>query len=215
LVGLINLISFFYDNKKVMKKLALVLALAVSGFVNGQNDYRQYPFESDNQLVQIVPTIENREVSMEFVDTLFYLNVPSMDNYSSGIVNERYKSVLSQYEKCEFYVTYLGVNPFNKKFNHYGVCLFFWSAERGRFHSTNLDLYNVEMSFQKGTLKKDLIEVFEQTIIQYDEFEEYLRLNPLEPLEGVKMFDETEIQIPEKEKEKIKKKKSWQFWKKN
>ena len=171
-----------------MKKLALVLALAVSGFVNGQNDYRQYPFESDNQLVQIVPTIENREVSMEFVDTLFYLNVPSMDNYSSGIVNERYKSVLSQYEKCEFYVTHLGVNVWNKTKNHYGVCIFFWSAERGRFHSTNLDLYNVEMSFQKGTLKKDLIEVFEQTIIQYDKQAEYERLNPLEPLEGVKMF---------------------------
>ena len=174
-----------------MKKLVLGLGLLVSGISFTQNDYRQYPFEGDNQLVQIVPTIENREVSMEFVDTLFYLNVPSMDNYSSGIVNERYKEVLSQYPKCRFYVTYLGVNPFNETKNHYGVDLSFWSEERGRYFSTHLDLYNVEMSFQKGTLKEDLLEVFEKTIIQRDKQAEYERTHPLQPEEGdedIRMF---------------------------
>ena len=167
-----------------MKNLVLVISVLFSLTLFSQNDYMQHPFEGDNQLVQIVPTIENREVSMEFVDTLFYLNVPSMDNYSSGIVNERYKEVLSQYKGCEFYVTYLGVNVWDETKYHYGVCLFFWSEERGRFFSTNLDLYNVEMSFQKGTLKEDLLEVFEKTIIQYDEFQEYSRTHPLQPEEG-------------------------------
>jgi len=174
-----------------MKKLLLGLGLLLSVTSFSQNDYRQFPFEGDNQLVQIVPTIENREVSMEFVDTLFYLNVPSMDNYSSGIVNERYKEVLSQYKDCEFYVTYLGVNVWDETKNHYGVCLFFWSEERGRFFSTNLDLYNVEMSFQKGTLKEDLKEVFEKTIIQRDKQAEYERTHPLQPEEGdedIRMF---------------------------
>jgi len=168
-----------------MKKLVLVISLLLSSISFSQNDYMQYPFEGDNQLVQIVPTIENREVSMEFVDTLFYLNVPSMDNYSSGIVNERYKEVLSQYPKCRFYVTYLGVNVWDETKNHYGVKLVFWSEERGSYFITDLDLYNVEMSFQKGTLKEDLLEVFEQTIIQDDEFQEYSRKNPVEPLEDV------------------------------
>ena len=174
-----------------MKKLLLSISVLLTTISFSQNDYMQHPFEGDNQLVQIVPTIENREVNMEFVDTLFYLNVPSMDNYSSGIVNERYKSVLSQYEKCEFYVTHLGVNVWDETKNHYGVCLFFWSAERGRFFSTNLDLYNVEMSFQKGTLKEDLIEVFEKTIIQHDEYQEYSRTHPLQPEDGdedIRMF---------------------------
>ena len=171
-----------------MKKFLLSISLLVSIISFSQNDFMQHPFEGDNQLVQIVPTIENREVSMEFVDTLFYLNVSSMDNYSSGIVNDRYKEVLSQYSKCRFYVTHLGVNVWDETKNHYGVYLFFWSEERGRFFSTNLDLYNVEMSFQKGTLKEDLIEVFEQTIIQRDKQAEYSRTHPLEPLEDVKMF---------------------------
>lgn len=171
-----------------MKKLLLGISVLLSLTLFSQNDYRQYPFEGDNQLVQIVPTIENREVSMEFVDTLFYLNVSVWDNYSSGIVNERYKEVLSQYPKCRFYVTHLGVNVWDETKNDYGVMLSFWSEERGRFFSTHLDLYNVEMSFQKGTLKEDLIEVFEKTIIQHDEYEEYSRTHPLEPLEDVKMF---------------------------
>jgi len=47
-----------------MKKLTLVLGLLLSVISFSQNDYRQYPFESDNQLVQIVPTIGNREVNM-------------------------------------------------------------------------------------------------------------------------------------------------------
>jgi len=174
-----------------MKKLLLGLGLLLSVTSFSQNDYRQFPFEGDNQLVQIVPTIENREVSMEFVDTLFYLNVPSMDNYSSGIVNERYKEVLSQYPKCRFYVTHLGVNVWDETKNHYGVKLVFWSEERGSYFVTNLDLYNVEMSFQKGTLKEDLIEVFEKTIIQDDEYQEYSRTHPLQPEEGdedIRMF---------------------------
>ena len=171
-----------------MKKFLLSISLLVSIISFSQNDFMQHPFEGDNQLVQIVPTIENREVSMEFVDTLFYLNVSSMDNYSSGIVNDRYKEVLSQYPKCRFYVTHLGVNVWDETKNHYGVYLFFWSEERGSYFHTILDLYNVEMSFQKGTLKEDLIEVFEKTIIQDDEYEEYSRTHPLEPLEDVKMF---------------------------
>jgi hypothetical protein len=171
-----------------MKKLLLSISVLLTTISFTQNDYRQYPFEGDNQLVQIVPTIENREVSMEFVDTLFYLNVPVWDNYSSGIVNERYKEVLSQYSKCRFYVTHLGVNVWDETKNDYGVMLSFWSEERGRFFSTNLDLYNVEMSFQKGTLKEDLKEVFEKTIIQRDKQAEYERTHPLEPLEDVKMF---------------------------
>lgn len=171
-----------------MKKILLSISVLLTTISFTQNDYRQYPFEGDNQLVQIVPTIENREVSMEFVDTLFYLDVPVWDNYSSGIVNDRYKEVLSQYSKCRFYVTHLGVNVWDETKNHYGVDLFFWSEERGRFFSTNLDLYNVEMSFQKGTLKEDLKEVFEKTIIQRDKQAEYERTHPLEPLEDVKMF---------------------------
>lgn len=174
-----------------MKKILLGLGLLLSITSFSQNDYRQYPFEGDNQLVQIVPTIENREVSMEFVDTLFYLNVPSMDNYSSGIVNERYKEVLSQYSKCRFYVTHLGVNVWDETKNDYGVMLVFWSDERGSYFITNLDLYNVEMSFQKGTLKEDLLEVFEKTIIQDDEYKEYSRTHPLQPQEGdedIRMF---------------------------
>ena len=47
------------------------------------------------------------------------------------------------------------------------------------------------MSFQKGTLKEDLIEVFEKTIIQDDKQAEYERTHPLQPEEGdedIRMF---------------------------
>ena len=174
-----------------MKKLTLGLGLLLSVISFTQNDYRQYPFEGDNQLVQIVPTIENREVSMEFIDTMMYRGRLDYDSIATSVINERYKEVLSHYKDCEFKVLDIGVNVWNETKYHYGVRLSFWSEERGRFFSTNLDLYNVEMSFKKGTLKEDLIEVFEQTIIQYDKYEEYSRTHPLEPKEGdedIRMF---------------------------
>ena len=174
-----------------MKNLILVISLLLSVTSFSQNDYRQFPFEGDNQLVQIVPTIENREVSMEFVDTLLYREILAYDVYVGNIINNRYKSVLSHYKDCEINVLHLSINPFNKDKYDYSVNLTFWSEERGRYFHTKLDLYNVEMSFQKGTLKEDLLEVFEKTIIQYDEYQEYSRTHPLEPEDGdedIRMF---------------------------
>lgn len=171
-----------------MKKLLLGLGLLLSVSSFSQNDYRQFPFEGDNQLVQIVPTIENRKVNMKFVDTMMYRGRLDYDSIATSVINERYKEILSQYKDCEFEIIDIGVNVWNETKYHYGVRLFFWSEERGRHFHTNLDLYNVEMSFQKGTLKEDLIEVFEKTIIRYDKQDEYSRTHPLEPLEDVKMF---------------------------
>ena len=171
-----------------MKKILLGLGLLLSVTLFSQNDFMQHPFEGDNQLVQIVPTIENREVSMEFVDTMMYRGDLRYDSITSSVINDRYKEILSQYKDCEFNILYIGVNVWNETKYDYGVRLFFWSEERGRYFHTNLDLYNVEMSSQKGTLKDDIIEVFEKTIIQYDKQAEYERTHPLEPLEDVKMF---------------------------
>ena len=171
-----------------MKKLLLGLGLLLSVTSFSQNDFMQWPFEGDNQLVQITPTIENREVSMEFVDTMLYRGDLTYDSVATSVINDRYKEILSQYKDCEFEIRHMGINLFNENQYIYGVDLFFWSEERGRYFHTHLDLYNVEMSFQKGTLKDDIIEVFEKTIIQYDKQAEYRRTHTLEPLEDVKMF---------------------------
>lgn len=171
-----------------MKKFLLSITLLLSTISFSQNELFQYPFEGDNQLVQITPTIENREVNMEFVDTMLYRGDLSYDSIATSVINERYKEVLSQYKDCEFEINHMGISPFFE--NHYNYNLYLWFAVDGRGGRTftHLDLYNVEMSFQKGTLKEDLIEAFEQTIIQQDEYEEYSRTHPLEPLENVKMF---------------------------
>ena len=171
-----------------MKKLVLVISLLLSSISFSQNDYMKYPFEGDNRLVQIVPTIENREVSMEFVDTLLYREILAYEVYVGNIINYRYKEVLSQYKDCKLNVLHLSINPFNKDKYDYSVNLTFWSEERGSYYISKLDLYNVEMSFQKGTLKEDLKEVFEKTIIQDDKQAEYERTHSLEPLEGIKMY---------------------------
>lgn len=89
----------------------------------------------------------------------------------------------------KFYLTHLVVNVWDETKNHNGVCLFFWSEERGSFYVTHLDLYNVEMSFQKGTFKEDLMKVFKKTIILDNEYEEYSITYPLEPLENDKCFN--------------------------
>ena len=171
-----------------MKKLLLGLGFLLSITSFSQNDYRQFPFEGDNQLVQIVPTIENRKVNMEFVDTMMYRGRLDYDSIATSVINDRYIEVLSQYKNCGFKVIDIGVNVWNETKYHYGVEL--WFAVDGRVGRicSKLDLYNVEMSFQKGTLKEDLIEVFEKTIIQQDKQAEYERTHPLEPLEDVKMF---------------------------
>ena len=171
-----------------MKKFLLSISLILSTISFGQNDYRQYPFEGDNQLVQIVPTIENREISMAFIDTMMYRGDLRYDSVATSVINYRYKEILSQYKKCEFKIKYIGVNVWNETKYDYGVEIWFAVDGIGGRTFARLDLYNVEMSFQKGTLKEDLKEVFEQTIIQDDEYEEYSRTHPLEPLEGVKMF---------------------------
>ena len=171
-----------------MKKILLTISVLLTTISFSQNDFMQYPFEGDNQLVQITPTIENREVNMEFVDTMLYRGDLSYDSVATSVINERYKEILSQYKDCEFEINHMGISPIFE--NHYNYSLYLWFAVDGRGGRTHtiLDLYNVEMSFQKGTLKEDLIEVFEQTIIQQDKQAEYERTHPLEPLEDVKMF---------------------------
>jgi hypothetical protein len=171
-----------------MKKMLLGLGLLLSVTSFSQNDFMQHPFEGDNQLVQIVPTIENREVSMEFVDTMMYRGDLRYDSVATSVINERYKEVLSQYKKCEFEIVHIGINVWNETKYDYGVEIWFAVDGRGGRTFAHLDLYNVEMSSQKGTLKEDLIEVFEKTIIQHDKQAEYERTHPLEPLEDVKMF---------------------------
>ena len=171
-----------------MKKFLLSISLLLSIISFSQNDFMQWPFEGDNQLVQITPTIENREVSMEFVDTMLYRGDLTYDSVATSVINDRYKEILSQYKKCEFKIKYIGVNVWNETKYDYGVEIWFAVDGRGGRTFARLDLYNVEMSFQKGTLKEDLKEVFEKTIIQQDEYEEYSRTHPLEPIEDVKMF---------------------------
>ena len=171
-----------------MKKLLLGISVLFSLTSFSQNDYMQHPFEGDNQLVQIVPIIEDREVSMEFIDTMMYRGDLRYDSVATSVINERYKEILSQYKDCEFEINHIGVNVWNETKYDYGVEIWFAVDGRGGRTFAQLDLYNVEMSFQKGTLKEDLIEVFEQTIIQQDKQAEYERTHPLEPLEDVKMF---------------------------
>lgn len=172
-----------------MKKLLLGLGLLLSITSFTQNELYQHPFDGDNQLVQIVPTIDNREVSMEFIDTMLYRGDLTYDSIAKSVINERYKEILSQYKDCEFEInTGIGISPCGCNKYNYNVELSFWSEERGSYFVTSLDLYNVEMSFQKGTLNEDFFEVLEKTIIQYDEYQEYSRTHPLQPLEDVKMF---------------------------
>tara|TARA_R110002126_G_C10176673_1_gene474481 strand:- start:134 stop:598 length:465 start_codon:yes stop_codon:yes gene_type:complete len=149
-----------------MKKLFLVLSLVpLTSF--GQVIIGQPKF-GDNPLAQEVPLKENRVVDMSFIDTLLYKVKDSTILNDSFItdINSRYDSVLTELysieiDRVELFQNclYIRVKVDDNLF--YTPAVFIYMDLDTSIGTVFLDLYNIETSFQNGTLLDDIAELFE------------------------------------------------------
>ena len=149
-----------------MKKLFLVLSLVpLTSF--GQVIIGQPKF-GDNPLAQEVPLKENRVVDMSFIDTLLYKVKDSTILNDSFItdINSRYDSVLNELygieiDRVELFQNclYIRVKVDDNLF--YTPAVFIYMDLDTSIGTVFLDLYNIETSFQNGTLLDDIAELFE------------------------------------------------------
>jgi len=149
-----------------MKKLFLVLSLIpLTSF--GQVIIGQPKF-GDNPLAQEVPLKENRVVDMSFIDTLLYKVKDSTILNDSFItdINSRYDSVLTELysieiDRVELFQNclYIRVKVDDNLF--YTPAVFIYMDLDTSIGTVFLDLYNIETSFQNGTLLDDIAELFE------------------------------------------------------
>jgi len=149
-----------------MKKLFLVLSLVpLTSF--GQVIIGQPKF-GDNPLAQEVPLKENRITNMDFIDTLLYKVKDSTILNDSFItdINSRYDSVLTELysieiDRVELFQNclYIRVKVDDNLF--YTPAVFIYMDLDTSIGTVFLDLYNIETSFQNGTLLDDIAELFE------------------------------------------------------
>jgi len=149
-----------------MKKLFLVLSLVpLTSF--GQLIIGQPKF-GDNPLAQEVPLKENRITNMDFIDTLLYKVKDSTILNDSFItdINSRYDSVLTELysieiDRVELFQNclYIRVKVDDNLF--YTPAVFIYMDLDTSIGTVFLDLYNIETSFQNGTLLDDIAELFE------------------------------------------------------
>ncbi len=149
-----------------MKKLFLVLSLIpLTSF--GQVIIGQPKF-GDNPLAQEVPLKENRVVDMSFIDTLLYKVKDSTllnDSFITNI-NSRYDSVLNELYgieilNCEIFQNRLLIHVDVTDKIYYTPAVFRYRIPGISIGTIFLDLYNIETSFQNGTLLNDIGEIFE------------------------------------------------------
>ena len=149
-----------------MKKLFLVLSLVpLTSF--GQVIIGQPKF-GDNPLAQEVPLKENRVVDMSFIDTLLYKVKDSTllnDSFITNI-NSRYDSVLNELYgieilNCEIFQNRLLIHVDVTDKIYYTPAVFRYRIPGISIGTIFLDLYNIETSFQNGTLLNDIGEIFE------------------------------------------------------
>ena len=149
-----------------MKKLFLVLSLVpLTSF--GQVIIGQPKF-GDNPLAQEVPLKENRVVDMSFIDTLLYKVKDSTILNDSFItdINSRYDSVLNELYgieilNCEIFQNRLLIHVDVTDKIYYTPAVFRYRIPGISIGTIFLDLYNIETSFQNGTLLDDIAELFE------------------------------------------------------
>tara|TARA_R110002012_G_scaffold49437_2_gene127888 strand:- start:1718 stop:2182 length:465 start_codon:yes stop_codon:yes gene_type:complete len=149
-----------------MKKLFLVLSLIpLTSF--GQVIIGQPKF-GDNPLAQEVPLKENRVVDMSFIDTLLYKVKDSTILNDSFItdINSRYDSVLNELYgieilNCEIFQNQLLIHVDVTDKIYYTPAVFRYRIPGISIGTIFLDLYNIETSFQNGTLLNDIGEIFE------------------------------------------------------
>jgi hypothetical protein len=149
-----------------MKKLFLVLSLVpLTSF--GQVIIGQPKF-GDNPLAQEVPLKENRVVDMSFIDTLLYKVKDSTILNDSFItdINSRYDSVLNELYgieilNCEIFQNQLLIHVDVTDKIYYTPAVFRYRIPGISIGTIFLDLYNIETSFQNGTLLNDIGEIFE------------------------------------------------------
>jgi hypothetical protein len=149
-----------------MKKLFLVLSLVpLTSF--GQVIIGQPKF-GDNPLAQEVPLKENRVVDMSFIDTLLYKVKDSTILNDSFItdINSRYDSVLNELYgieilNCEIFQNRLLIHVDVTDKIYYTPAVFRYRIPGISIGTVFLDLYNIETSFQNGTLLNDIGEIFE------------------------------------------------------
>jgi len=149
-----------------MKKLVLILSLIpLTSF--GQLIIGQPKF-GDNPLAQEVPLKENRITNMDFIDTLLYKVKDSTVLNDSFItdINSRYDSVLNELygieiDRVELFQNclYIRVKVDDNLF--YTPAVFIYMDLDTSIGTVFLDLYNIETSFQNGTLLDDIAELFE------------------------------------------------------
>jgi len=149
-----------------MKKLFLVLSLVpLTSF--GQLIIGQPKF-GDNPLAQEVPLKENRITNMDFIDTLLYKVKDSTILNDSFItdINSRYDSVLNELYGIEIRNCYtlrnrlfICVKVTDKIY--YTPAVFRYRIPGITVGTIRIDLYNIETSFQNGTLLNDIGEIFE------------------------------------------------------
>ena len=153
-----------------MKKLFLVLALATISNASFSQlvSAKVNPEFGDNPLAQEVPLKENRIVDMSFIDTLLYKVKDSTILNDSFItdINSRYDSVLTELysieiDRVELFQNclYIRVKVDDNLF--YTPAVFIYMDLDTSIGTVFLDLYNIETSFQNGTLLNDIGEIFE------------------------------------------------------
>lgn len=152
-----------------MKKLITIVAIAVSGFVNGQY-FINNPNLSGNPLsYDLYSDSSYVNINMDFIDTLINQckNPYSLtESFISDIETNRYNkslrgiyevSILSYYVINE--IPYYRVSITNNLFYTPEVFKYMPASAVGTFFT---DLINIEMSLQKGTLLQDIDGVFNE-----------------------------------------------------
>jgi hypothetical protein len=151
-----------------MKKLVFIFAVFVSSFGFGQLvSVEFYPEYGDNPLAQSVPLKKERIVNMDFIDTLLYKVKDSSRLDDSFIVDieRRYNEVLDGVYSIEILNCYTWNN---KIFYHVDITdnvfytpeAFVILAPTGYDGDFVVDLYGIEVSYQRGTLKEDISHIF-------------------------------------------------------
>jgi hypothetical protein len=151
-----------------MKKLAVIFAVFVSSFGFGQLvSVEFHPEYGDNPLAQSVPLKKDRIVNMDFIDTLLYKVKDSSRLNDSFIVDieRRYNEVLDGVYSIEIlncYTwnnrVYINVHITDNVF--YTPEAFVILAPTGYDGNFDADLYGIEVSYQRETLKEDIADIF-------------------------------------------------------
>jgi hypothetical protein len=151
-----------------MKKLVLAFGILCSGFVLGQLvDVRFSPEFGDNPLAQEVPLRSDGVVDMSFIDSLLYkveqqspLDQPFILDIESKYNNELNGLYSIEILNCYTWNNRVYINVHITDNVFYTPEVFVLLAPTGYDGNFDVDLYGIEVSYQRGTLKKDIADIF-------------------------------------------------------